>query len=313
MDRAFKAISNGDIVKGKVISITPVEVFVDFGYKSEGMITIEDFTNDPAYVAGETLKIGDEVEAQVVRVNDAEGLVVLSKRHVDNRRNTQKVKEAFDAKTPIKARVTSVVKGGVIANVSNVRIFIPASQVAESYVEDLAGIVGKTFDIMILECDIQKRKIIGSRKSVIVKDKKSKMDEFWGSVEKGAIRRGVVKRFTNFGVFVDVGGVDGLIHISEISWKRTDRPSDVFKIDQEVEVTILDYDKSRNKVSLGYRKDEDNPWNTVEDRYIVGENVIGRVVRLVPFGAFISLEDGIDGLVHISQISSRRIEKAGDA
>jgi 4-hydroxy-3-methylbut-2-enyl diphosphate reductase len=221
----------------------------------------------------------------------------------------EEIDQAFNDKTPLEATVKEVVNGGVVANYKGIRVFIPASQISDRYVKDLNEYLKKKVKFEVVEMSKNKRRVVGSCRNVIEKEKAAKMDEFWNSVEVGQEYTGNVKSLTNFGVFVDLGVVDGLIHISELSWKKINKPSDVLKVGETVTVKILGFDREKQKVSLGYRKAEDNPWFNVEKKYAVGDEVTGKIVRLVPFGAFVELEDGVEGLVHISQISNVRLGK----
>jgi 4-hydroxy-3-methylbut-2-enyl diphosphate reductase len=220
--------------------------------------------------------------------------------------------EAYKNQTPVKALVTNVTNGGVIANSNGVKIFVPASQLSERYVKDLNEYLRKTLNVRILEFNKQRKKIVGSQKVLLKEIREQQANEFWDSVETGKKYTGIVKSFTAFGAFVDIGGVDGLIHISELSWGKIKHPSEVLKIGEEVEVVINDFDKDKKRISLGYRKQENNPWYKLEEKFKAGDVVKGMVVRLVPFGAFVELEKGVDGLVHISQISNTRLARPDD-
>jgi len=305
-------LRSGTIVKGRIIGYNNSEVFVDMGFKSDGIIPMEEFTGEPDFKPGETLKEGDIVDVYVVKVNDGEGNVLLSKKKVDAMRSWEKIEESYENKAPVKAKVIEVVNGGIIASLSGVRIFVPASQVSDRYVKDLKEFLNKTVSLRIIEFNRQKRKIVGSQRVLIEEEKAKLMDDVWKNIEPGKKYNGVVKSLTDFGAFVDIGGVDGLIHVSELSWGKIKHPSEVLRVGDNVEVTVLEFDKDKNRISLGFRKAEDNPWYNASQKYRVGDVVKGKVVRLVPFGAFLELEDGIDGLVHISQISSSRIGKPGD-
>jgi small subunit ribosomal protein S1 len=311
-ESSLVTLHTGQIVTGKVIGFNNAEVFVDLGFKSDGIIPVEEFTDDPDFNPEESLKIGSEVEVFVVRVNDVEGTVMLSKKKVDSIKSYDKLEEAFEKKTPIKAKVVEIVSGGVIANANGVRIFIPASQMGDRYVKDLSEFLKQIINVRIIELNKQKRKIVGSHRVLLIEEKSKLNSEIWDKIEVGKQYNGIVKSFTDFGAFVDIGGVDGLVHISEMSWSKVKHPSDVFKIGDKVTVTVLEFDREKKRISLGYRKNEDNPWKIAAEKYIVGNTVKGKVVRLVPFGAFVELGDGIDGLVHISQISNQRIGKPSD-
>lgn len=311
-ESSLVTLQTGQIVTGKIIGYNNAEVFIDLGFKSDGFIPVEEFTDDPDFKPEETLKIGSEVEVFVVRVNDGEGNVMLSKKKVDSIKSYDKLEEAFENKTPVKAKVIDIVSGGVIANANGVRIFIPASQMGDRYVKDLSGFLKQVINVRIIELNKQKRKIVGSQRVLLVEEKSKLNSEVWNNIEVGKQYDGVVKSFTDFGAFVDIGGVDGLVHISELSWSKVKHPSDVLKIGDVIKVTILEFDKEKKRISLGYRKNEDNPWTIAAAKFNVGDVVKGKVVRLVPFGAFVEISEGIDGLVHISQISNQRIGKPAD-
>ena len=311
-ESSLVTLQTGQIVKGRIIGFNNAEVFIDMGFKSDGIIPMEEFSDDPDFKPETSLKIGEEVEVFVVRVNDGEGNVILSKKKVDAIKSWDKIEEAHEKKTPVKAKVVDVVNGGVIASAGGVRIFVPASQISDRFVKDLNEFLKQPINLRITEYNKQKRKIVGSARVILEEEKSRVVSQVWDNIETGKRYDGVVKSLTDFGAFVDIGGVDGLIHISELSWTKVKHPSEVLKVGDKVSVTILEAIKEKNRISLGYRKVEDNPWYNATEKYKVGEVVKGKVVRLVPFGAFVELEEGVDGLVHISQISSVRICKPGD-
>ncbi len=305
-------LRSGETVKGRIIGFNNAEIFVDLGYKSDGIIPIGEYTDDPDFKPEENVKIGEEIDVFVVRVNDGEGNVMLSKKKVDSAKSMELIKEAFENKTTLTGKVIETTNGGIVANVKGVRVFIPASQIAERYVKDTAEYLKQPVSIRIIEFNPARRKIIGSQRIVLAEQREQAENAFWSEIEVGKKYKGTVKNLMDFGAFVDIGGIDGLVHVSEISWSKIKHPSDVLKVGQEVEVTVLEYDREKKRISLGLRREEDNPWVKAAEKYKVGENVTGKVVRLVPFGAFIELEEGLDGLVHISQISNVRIAKPGD-
>ena len=311
-ESSLVTLQSGEIVKGRIIGFNNAEIFVDLGYKSDGIIAVSEYSDDPDFKPEAHLKAGDEIEVYIVRVNDGEGTVQLSKKKVDAMRSIDSVEEAFENKTPITAKVIEVTNGGLIASAKGVRIFIPASQISDRYVKDLGEYLRQTVTLRIVEFNKQKRKIVGSSKVILAEQRERSGNEFWGNVEVGKKYEGVVKSLMDFGAFVDIGGVDGLVHVSELSWNKVKHPSEVLKIGDIIDVTVLEFDKDKKRISLGYKKSEDNPWLKAAEKYKVGEIVKGKVVRLVPFGAFVELEKGIDGLVHISQISNVRIAKPGD-
>lgn len=303
------SLRSGEVVKGRIIGYNTSEVFVDLGYKADGTISMEEFLDDPEFDPEKDLKEGEEILVYIIKINDGEGNVSLSKKRVESIQGMEDIEVAFNEKKPLEAIVKEVVNGGVVANYKGVRVFIPASQISDHYVKDLNEFLKKKVKFEVVEMSKNKRRVVGSCRNILEKEKEAKLDAFWSDVEVGKEYTGTVKSITNFGAFVDLGAVDGLIHISELSWKKVNRPSDVVKTGQTVTVKILAFDKDKQKVSLGYRKAEDNPWYNVENKYSIGDTLEGKIVRLVPFGAFVELEEGVEGLVHISQISNVRLGK----
>jgi len=311
-ENSMVTLRSGEIVKGRIIGYNNAEIYVDLGYKSDGIIPIGEYTDDPDFKPENGVNIGDEIEVFVVRVNDGDGNVMLSKRKVDSMKSIEMIEQAFENKTPVTGKVVEVTNGGVIASVKGTRVFIPASQVSERYVRDLNEFLKQTVTIKIVEFNRQRRKIVGSRRAVLTENREQMEDQIWNNIEVGKKYTGTVKSLMDFGAFVDIGGVDGLVHVSEMSWTKVKHPSDVLKVGDKVEVTVLEFDTEKKRISLTMKKEEDNPWFKASEKYKVGDVVKGTVVRLVPFGAFVELEKGLDGLVHISQISDVRIAKPGD-
>lgn len=311
-EKSMVTLRDGDIVTGKVIGYNNNEVFVDLGYKSDGIIPLDEYTDEPDFKFENEIKVGDKIEVYVKKVNDGEGNVLLSKKHLDAIKSWDEVIKAYEDKTPVRAIVVEVVNGGVIASAKGVRIFVPASQISDRFVKELHEFMKKPINVRIIEYNEKKRKLVGSARVILEEEKQKKSKEFWGNVEAGKIYNGVVKSLTDFGAFVDIGGVDGLIHISELSWSRIKHPSEVLKVGDNVQVSILEINKEKGKISLGYRRTEDNPWVKASEKYKVGDVVKVKVLRFAPFGAFVELEEGIDGLVHISQISTKRLAKPED-
>ena len=313
-EQSLVTLNTGQVVKGTVISVTPTEVYVDLGYKADGIISADELTEDPTVTPDKIVNVGDEVEVFVVRVNDAEGYVRLSKKKIDAIKGWQSIEKAYETGEILTGRVIENVNRGVIATTNGCRVFIPASMASERFMQDLSPLVGQEvqFRIVNIREDRRGKKAIGSIKVVAVEEHEKKIAEFMENVEIGKVYTGTVKTLTNFGAFVDLGGVDGLIHISQLSWQRIKHPSEVVKEGDVVQVYVLDVNKETNKVSLGYKKAEDNPWEIAKAKFHEGDVVNVKVVRLVPFGAFVELIPGIDGLVHISQISDKRIGKPAD-
>lgn len=303
----------GSIVKGTVIRTTDEGVFVDIGAKSEGLIPMDEFTNDPNFVPNETIKVGDEIEAKIFRMSDKEGTITLSKRDIDRAKNLKTFQTALESKEVFETTVARAVKGGVICNVNGTDVFVPAALLSDRFVRDTAAYVGQPIKINIISVDEKRNSVRGSAKELIIAEKEAQEAAVWDKITVGDTMQGTVKNFTDFRAFVDLGGVDGSIHISELSWNRIKHPSEVLTIGDTVEVKVLSADRETKKISLGFRKAEDNPWFKAEEKYAVGTVVTGNVVRIVAFGAFIELEKGIDALCHISQISDYRIAKVDEA
>jgi len=312
MESSLVTLRTGQTVKGRIIRYNSSEVYVDLGYKSDGVIPIEDFVSEIDQEPGQNIKINDVIEVFVVRVSDSEGTVLLSKKKVDEKNNWSKMEEAFEKGDPINAVIIDVTNGGLVALSGGVRVFIPASQVSDRYVEDLREYLKRSVKIKIIDYNKQKKKFVGSMRVLILEDKKKKSEEIWNTIEVGKEYTGVVKSLTSFGAFVDIGGVDGLVHISELSWGRIRHPSEALKVGETVNVRVAEFDREKRKISLGYKKEEDNPWYEIDLKYPVGSIVTKKVVRIASFGAFIELEKGVDALVHVSQISDTRIAKPDD-
>ncbi len=313
LKKSLVTLSTGDIVKGTVIGITPTEVYVDLGYKSDGVINASEFATTPDAKPEDVVKVGDELEVYVYRVSDVEGTVGLSIKKLASLKGWKVVNEAFENGVDLQGKITEVVNGGVIAVSNGVRIFIPASQANDRYLSDLSVLIGRDVPIRIIDINKARRKIVGSVKAILVEEKEKAMKEFWEKIDAGQKEfRGVVKTLTSFGAFVDIGGIDGLVHISELSWNHIKNPAEVVAVGDEIDVTILDANRETGKISLGYKKPEDNPWKIARVKLHVDDIVKVKVVRLVPFGAFAEVIPGIDGLIHISQIANKRIGKPSD-
>jgi 4-hydroxy-3-methylbut-2-enyl diphosphate reductase len=311
-EESLITLKSGDVVMGKIIGFNAAEVFVDLGFKSDGIIPIGEYSTDPDFDPEKELKVGEEIKVFVVRVNDVEGTVLLSKRKIDSLKNFEVIDEAYANKTTLSAKVTEITNGGVIAIVKGIKVFVPASQLSNKYIKDLNEFLHKTIRIRIIENNKERRKIIGSGRVILEEEKHKNSSAVWDNIEKGKKISGTVKGFTDFGAFVDIGGVDGLVHLSELSWTRVKHPSDILNIGDTVEVTILDFDKDKKRISLSLKNEDENPWKNIADKYKVGDVIKGKITRLVPFGVFVELEKGVDGLVHISQISNFKIGKPGD-
>ncbi len=312
-EKSLITLNTRDIVKGTVIAVSEAGVSVNLGYKSDGFVPYSEVSDDPSADIKSLVNVGDEIEAFVVRVNDIEGEVTLSMRKILAMKGAKEVEEAFESKEILEGKVTQVVNGGVIVTCKGVRVFVPASQASDRYLSDLDVLVGTTASLRII--DIKKMrgrtKIVGSIKSVLLEQKKALSEKFWEDVEVGKRYQGVVKSITKFGAFADIGGVDGLIHISELSWSKIKHPSEVVKEGDVVDVYIISFDKETGKISLGFKNADDNPWKKAEQLNI-DDVVECKIVRIVPFGAFAEIYPGVDGLIHISQVADKRIGKVED-
>lgn len=312
LDQSLVSLHTGDIVKGTVLNVVNEEVSVNLGYKSDGIISRGEFSSDANVIPSQVVKPGDEIEVFVVRVNDGEGNVLLSRKRIEAQKGLAEIEAAYNEKAVVTGKVTSVVKGGLIAVVNGVRVFIPSSQVSNKFIDDLSVFKDQELSFNIIELDRAKNRIIGGRKALIEKEANEKKAALFDSIEAGKKVTGTVSRLTDFGAFVDLGGVDGLIHISEMSWGRISNPKDVLKEGQTVEAIVLEVDKEKGKISLSLKDADKNPWKIAVEKYAVGTVVEGKVVRMVPFGAFVELEPGVDGLVHISQIAEKHVVKPED-
>jgi 4-hydroxy-3-methylbut-2-enyl diphosphate reductase len=312
LNESFLTLHAGDVVKGTVIQVTNNEVTVNLGYKSDGIIAKNEFTDDNGADLTALVKTGDTVEVLVMRVNDGEGNVLVSKRRLDAQTNYKVIEQAFIDKTTVVGRIQDLVKGGLIASVHGNRVFVPSSQISDRYVEDLSVFKGKEFEFNILEFDRSKRRIVAGRKELAALEHKQRRDELFATLTVGQKLHGVVSRITDFGAFIDLGGVDGLVHISELAWRRVRKVTDVLSVGEEVDVTVIDINAEMNKISLSLKDINNNPWNNIAERFPVGSIVEGTVVRMAPFGAFVNIEEGIDGLVHVSQIADRHIVRPED-
>lgn len=307
LEASLNSLNSDQKVRGVVMSINPTEVQVDIGRKHAGIIPVSELSNDPGVKPEDVVKVGDELDLIVIKTNDAEGIVTLSRRRYEALAGWEQILAAKDSGEPVDGVVRSVVKGGVQALSNGVRIFIPASHASLSRGESLEPLVGKQVKIEIIEIN-RGRRAVGSIRKFLRAQRKEREEEFWSNIAIGQVYEGTVKSMTSYGAFVDLGPVDGMIHISELSWSRIKSPEDVLKIGQKVTVYIKDIDTEKHKISLGYKKEEDNPWNILKNGYSVGQVVPVKVVSIKPYGAFVNVINGIDGLIHISQIADHRIE-----
>lgn len=311
-EETMVTLRSGQIVKGTVLSVNESEVIVNIGYKSDGILPLAELNLEEGQTPPDIYKADDEVEVEVLKVNDGEGNVILSRKSVERRKAWKAIENGYKTGEEFEGICTESVKGGVLARIGGVRAFVPASQLSDRYVEDLSTFVGESLRLRIIELEKGRRRVVASQRVILEDEAKEKREELWDSIEEGQRIKGVVKRLTNFGAFVDIGGVDGLIHISDLSWGHIKSPREVLKEEEEVEVIVLAADREKERISLGYKQTLPHPWDNVEEKYPAGSVIKGKVVRITTFGAFVELEPGVDGLVHISQVANRRIQKVED-
>lgn len=307
IETSMKSIKKGEIVKGKVITVTDDEAIINIGYMSDGILPKKEISDNIEQSPKDVLKENDEIYVYIMEMNDGEGNVVLSKKIADKEKTWDELQDSFKNSTIINVEVKEIVKGGAIAYIKGIRAFIPASQLSASFVENLNEFVGKTLAVKVIELDIDKQRVILSRKEVEKEELETKREELLNSIKPGEKIKGKVSRIAKFGAFVDLGGLDGLIHISELSWKRVNDPSEVVSIGDTVEVYVLSVDKENKKISLALKDVSGNPWNDITKKYKIGDIVEGTVSKFLNFGAFVQIEPGVEGLVHISEISEERV------
>jgi 4-hydroxy-3-methylbut-2-enyl diphosphate reductase len=303
-------INNGDVVEGIVLDVKEDEVILNIGYKSEGIITRNEFTNTPNLDLRTVVSVGDVIQAKVLKANDGEGQVALTYKRLAAERGNKRLEEAFQNHEVLSAKVAAVLNGGLSVVIDEAKVFIPASLVSDNYEKDLSKYQGETIEFVITEFNPKKRRIIGDRKQLIVAKKESLKKALFEKIQVGMTVEGTVKNITDFGVFIDLGGADGLLHISEMSWGRVENPKKVFKVGDTVKTFIKDI--QGEKIALSLKFEDENPWNKAETKYAVGNVISGKVARMTDFGAFIELEPGIDALLHVSQISREHVEKPAD-
>jgi 4-hydroxy-3-methylbut-2-enyl diphosphate reductase len=309
LEDSIKTIYNGETVKGIVAAITPTEVTVDLGTKHSGYIPVEDFADENGTKIEDIIHVGDEVEACVVRVNDVEGTVMLSKRRLDAVKNWEDVERACADETVVEGTVTEENKGGIVVNVKGIRVFVPASQSGLPRDAEMSQLLKQKVQLRITEVNKGRRRVVGSIRAVTAKARREAIAKIWDEIEVGKRYDGVVKSLTSYGAFVDIGGVDGMVHVSELSWKRINKPADVVSVGDELDVYVINFDRNTRKISLGYKDPNENPWERFMSQYQVGDVASVRIVKLMTFGAFAEVVPGVDGLIHISQIANRRIGK----
>ncbi len=310
LDASLKTIHAGEVVEGTVIDVKPEEVVLNIGYKSDGVLVKSEYSNDSSIDLTEVVKPGDTMEVKILKVNDGEGQVLLTYKRLAADRGNKRIEEAFNNHEILKAKVVQVLDGGLIVVVEEMRIFIPASLVSDTYEKDLTKYAGQEIEFVISEYNPKRRRYIGDRKQLIVAKKAEMQAALFARIHEGDVVEGVVKNVTDFGAFIDLGGADGLLHISEMSWGRIEHPRKVFKVGQQLKVLIKEINGS--KIALSLKFEDQNPWRDAAEKYAIGNVVTGKVARMTDFGAFIELEPGIDALLHVSQIAREHVEKPSD-
>ena len=310
LDESFKTIHNGEVVEGTVIDVKPEEIILNIGYKADGIITKSEYSNDQSVDLTEAVKVGDAMTVKVLKVNDGEGQVLLTYKRLAAEKGNERLKEAFENKEVLKATVTQILGGGLCAEVEGARVFIPASLVSDSYEKDLSKYDGQEIEFVISEFNPRRNRVIGDRRQLLVAERAEKQKELFAKLSVGDVVEGTVKNVTDFGAFIDLGGVDGLLHISEMSWGRVENPKKVFHVGDTVKVLIKDINDT--KIALSLKFPETNPWADASEKFAVGSVVTGKVARMTDFGAFVELTPGVDALLHVSQISRAHVEKPSD-
>jgi 4-hydroxy-3-methylbut-2-enyl diphosphate reductase len=313
LEQSIKTLNNGEKVTGIVTAIGATEIQVDLGTKHAGYIPVDDFSSDPSVKPEEVLKVGDDIEVVVVHVNDSEGTCRLSKKRLEAGKAWEEVEAAAESKAVVEGIITEENKGGIVANVKGIRVFIPASQTGVPKGGDLATLLKTNVQLRITEVNRARRRVVGSIRAVSSELRKAAQEKLWAEIEVGKKYMGTVKSLTSYGAFVDIGGVDGMVHVSELSWNRIKNPAEVVKVGDQIEVFVISYDPEKKKISLGYKTSESNPWTMFTTQYSVGDTATVKIVKLMTFGAFAEILPGVDGLIHISQIADRRIAKPEDA
>ena len=312
LEKSIKTLNTGEKVTGVVTGITPTEIYVDLGTKHAGYIPVSELTDDPTAKVEDLVKIGDEIETYVMRVNDQEGVVTLSKKRLDTVKSWDDIEQAREEHTTVEGVVTEENKGGVVVSIKGVRVFVPASQTGLPRETPMSQLLKQHVRLRITEVNRARRRVVGSIRAVEAEERAAKAAEVWANIEENKRYTGTVKSLTSYGAFVDIGGVDGMVHISELSWSRIKHPSEVISVGDTVEVYVISFDKEKKKISLGIKDRSQNPWEVFTGKYQPGDVANVRVVKLMTFGAFAEVVPGVDGLIHISQIADHRIDKPGD-
>ena len=311
LNESFKTVRNGEIVEGKVIDVNPEQIVLNIGVKADGILTRSEYSNDNSLDLTTVVNIDDTMEVKVLKVNDGEGQVLLTYKRLAAERGNKRLEEAFENHEVLTAKVVRVLNGGLSVNYEGARVFIPASLVSDTFEKDLNKYLNQDINFVIIECNPRRRRIIGDRKQLVAEEKKKAQEELFSRIAVGDVVEGVVKNITDFGAFIDLGGADGLLHVSEMSWGRVDNPKSILSVGEKLSVLIKDIKGDRIALSLKF--EDRNPWLTASEKYAVGSIVEGRVARMTDFGAFVELEPGIDALLHVSQISREHVEKPSDA
>ncbi|GFO89064.1 4-hydroxy-3-methylbut-2-enyl diphosphate reductase [Butyricicoccus faecihominis] len=312
LEESFKTLNNGEKVTGTVVGISNNDVQVDLGVKHTAYIPLGELSDDPNYDVAANIHVGDEIEAVVVRVNDGEGTITLSKKRVDQLKGWETVEKAYEEHTPVEGTIVEENRGGVVATAFGVRVFIPASQTGVPKDQPMSQLVKTKQSFYITEINRQRKRVVGSIRQIQQEARKAAAEQIWNTIEIGNEYDGTVKSLTSYGAFVDIGGVDGMVHISELSWGRIKHPSEVVSVGDKVKVFVIGLDKENKKISLGYKREEDNPWNVFKSKYDIGSVAEVKILKFMPFGAFAEIVPGVDGLIHISQIADHRIAKPED-
>lgn len=310
LGESVKTVRNGEVVEGTVIDVKENEIILNIGCKADGIITKNEYSNDQSIDLTEVVHVGDTMSAKVLKVNDGEGQVILTYKRLAAEKGNKRLEEAFKNEEVLKAPVTQVLDGGLCVVVDEARVFIPASLVSDTYERDLTKYADQEIEFIITEFNPRRRRIIGNRKQLLLAERAEKQKELMARIAPGDVVEGVVKNVTDFGVFIDLGGADGLLHISEMSWGRVDNPRKLFQAGDEVKVLIKDI--KGEKIALSLKFEDQNPWLTAADKYAIGSVIKGRVARMTDFGAFVELEPGVDALLHVSQISREHVDKPSD-
>ena len=312
LEESFKTLNNGEKVTGTVVGISNNDVQVDLGVKHTAYIPVSELSDDPNYDVAANIHVGDEIEAVVVRVNDGEGTITLSKKRVDQLKGWETIEAAHDEHTVVEGVIVEENRGGVVATAHGVRVFIPASQTGVPKDQPMSQLVKTKQSFYITEINRQRKRVVGSIRQIQQEARKAAAEQIWNTIEIGNEYDGTVKSLTSYGAFVDIGGVDGMVHISELSWGRIKHPSEVVAVGDKVKVFVIGLDKENKKISLGYKREEDNPWNVFKSKYDIGSVAEVKILKFMPFGAFAEIVPGVDGLIHISQIADHRIAKPED-